>query len=243
VRIIQITDLHIHHVDEVVNGVNTKNNFINILKIVAKMDYDLLVITGDLSFFDGNKQVYIWIKQQLEKYNINNYHVIGGNHDNAAIMAKVFEKKQDLNGDELYYFIEPNFIFLDTIKGYCNSRQMDWFKAKMKEIEGIEPIVFMHHPPFKSGVPHMDSKYAFQQPEEFENICKLHSKKIFVFCGHYHNEISIVIDKINMFITPSAYVQIDMFNEEFEVYHTVPAFRIIDIDDSQLKTTVRYVFD
>ena len=242
-RIIQITDLHIDPVESVVNGVNTRQNFIMVLKELSKMDFDFVAITGDLSFSNGNEKVYLWIKQQLEKYNIKNYYVIGGNHDDAGIMAEVFDKKQYLHNDELYYFVEPNMIFLDTIKAYCSDKQLNWFAQKMKNIKQQNPIVFMHHPPFKSGVPHMDNKYAFQQSEEFSDICRSNAKTSFVFCGHYHNEVSIFRDNINMYITPSLYIQIDMFEEEFTKYHTIPAFRIIDIDDSELKTTVRYVFD
>ena len=242
-KIIQITDLHIHPVEDTVNGVNTKKNLQKVLQAVANIDYDMVAITGDLCFSDGNEDVYFWIKEQLEKYEIKNYHVIGGNHDNAKALAVVFEKTEFLNKDELYYSIDPNIIFLDTIKGYCSKNQLKWFKETMSGIKEQNPVIFMHHPPFKSGVPHMDNKYAFQQSEEFSDICNTNTKTSYVFCGHYHNEVSVLKDNINIYITPSTYVQIDMFEEDFKAYHTFPGFRIIDIDNSELKTTVRYVFD
>lgn len=242
-RIIQITDLHIYQNDQLVNGVDTRANFKNVLANIGNIEYDMVVITGDLCYSDGNKDVYKWIKRQLDEFEIKNYHVLGGNHDNAEELAEVFEVEEFIFENELYYFLEPGIIFLDTIKGYCSESQIKWFKEKIVSIKNLSPIIFMHHPPFKSGVPHMDRKYAFQQPELFNTICSLNDNKSFVFTGHYHNEISLITDNVNMFITPSTYVQIDMFEEDFQTSHSNPAFRVIDIDNSKIKTTVRYVFN
>ncbi len=242
-RIIQITDLHIYPKDEMINGVDTRQNFLKVLKIASDIPHDMVVITGDLSFFDANIEVYKWIKEKLEEYKISNYFIIGGNHDKAEKLAEVFDLKAGLTSDELYYFKEPNFIFLDTIKGFCSDEQWQWFEKKIIALKDKNPMIFMHHPPFKSGVPHMDKKYAFKQTDEFVRICSLNPNTAYVFCGHYHNEIFIAKDDINMFITPSTYLQIYMFNDDFEVDHRIPAFRIIDIDTKQIKTTVRYVYD
>jgi len=241
-RIIQITDLHINSKDDLVNGVDTRGNFINVLKRIKNLTFDFVVITGDLSFFNGDLEVYNWIKKQLNEFGIHEYFVIGGNHDDAELLAKAFDVEENLVETELYYFKEPNFVFLDTIKGYCNKKQLHWFEKTLKECN-INPIIFMHHPPFSSGVPHMDKKFAFQQSEQFFEICKRNSNESYVFCGHYHNEITVIKESVSSFITPSTYLQIDMFEEEFKVGHYVPAFRIIDIEKEQIKTTVVYVFN
>ena len=242
-RIIQITDLHIYPKEEMINGVDTRQNFIKILKKISNIPHDMVIITGDLSFFDADIKVYQWIKKQFDVFNIKNYYVIGGNHDKAKMLAESFNFKKDLHNDELYYSIEPDYIFLDTIKGYCSKEQLKWFEKKILDIKDKNPMIFMHHPPFKSGVPHMDNKYAFEQTDEFIRICSLNPNPVYVFCGHYHNEISLIRDNINMFITPATYLQIYMFNDDFEVDHRIPTFRIIDIDKKQIKTTVRYVYD
>ncbi len=242
-RIIQITDLHIYPKDEIINGVDTRLNFLKVLKAISNIQHDLVVITGDLSFFDAEENIYHWIKNQLAFYNITKYYIIGGNHDNANVLSESFDLKNDLHNDELYYFVEPNLIFLDTIKGFCSEKQLKWFENKILSLNKSNPVIFMHHPPFKSGVPHMDNKYAFEQPEKFTRICNNNPNPVYVFCGHYHNEITLIRDNINMFITPSTYLQIYMFNENFQVDHRIPAFRLIDIDKNQIKTTVRYVYD
>ncbi len=242
-KIIQITDLHIYSTDEVINGVDTRANFLNTLKKIQELDYHFLVITGDLCFSDGDIEVYRWIKQKLSEFGIENYYVIGGNHDDVSAIAEVFSLENKLKEDELYYFVEPNFIFLDTVKGYCNENQLEWFGEKMKSIKNTNPIIFMHHPPFRADVYHMDGKYYFKQSSRFEDICKTNDNVSYVFCGHYHNEITLIKDNINMFITPSTYLQIYMYSESFKVDHRIPAFRIIDIEENKVRTTVRYLLE
>ncbi len=242
-RIIQITDLHIYSKDEVINGVDTRANFLNILKKIQELEYDFLVITGDLCFSDGDIEVYKWIKQKLSEFGVEKYYVIGGNHDDVSAIAEVFNIKEHLNDDELYYFVEPNFIFLDTVKGYCNDKQLVWLSEKIKNIAHKNSIVFMHHPPFKADVYHMDGKYYFKQSSKFEEICNINHNASYVFCGHYHNEITLTKGNVNMFITPSTYLQIYMYSESFKVDHRIPAFRIVDIEDNKVRTTVRYLLE
>lgn len=242
-KIIQITDLHLNTSAEPVNGVDTRDNFVRTLIASVKLQPDMLVLSGDLSFHSGDREVYLWLKKQLEDAGIKNYKIIGGNHDDINVLAQVFDLTDNVTDEELFYFLEPNFIFLDTAKGFCNNRQLEWFKEKIISIAGLHPVIFMHHPPFKAGVPHMDNSYAFQQPEIFAEICKKGNKPPYVFCGHYHNEISLISEEINVFITPSSYLQIGIANKEFEIDHRIPGFRIIDLENNSIKTNVRYVFD
>lgn len=242
-RIIQITDPHINIENELVNGVDTKKNFLQVLHRAKEFAPDFFVFSGDLSFNSGNYNIYYWIREKLTQLNISEYHIIGGNHDDVNLLAEVFDNMKFLHNSELYYRSDNGIIFLDTVKGYCSAEQLIWLEETLKSISVPNPIIFMHHPPFKAGVPHMDGKYAFKQPQEFHDICKKIDKPITVFCGHYHNEISMLKDNVNVFITPSTYLQIGMKTEAFEIEHCIPGFRIIDIIDNTIKTNVIYVFD
>lgn len=242
-RIIQISDPHINIENELINGVDTKKNFLQVLQKAKEFVPDFFVFTGDLSFNSGNYDIYYWIREKITQMNISDYFIIGGNHDNVILLAEVFGNIRFLQNSELYYKLENGIIFLDTVKGFCTSEQLLWFEETLKSVKIPNPIIFMHHPPFKAGVPHMDSKYAFQQSDQFLEICRQHKKQIYVFCGHYHNEITIVEENVNVFITPSTYLQIGMRNEDFEISHKIPGFRVIDISNNNIKTKVIYVFD
>ena len=64
-RILQITDLHIGGVHEDTFGVDVRKNFDTILEKARKSAPDLIVITGDLCFETGNKEIYYWIHSKL----------------------------------------------------------------------------------------------------------------------------------------------------------------------------------
>ncbi|MGE5354726.1 MAG: metallophosphoesterase [Deltaproteobacteria bacterium] len=242
-RIVQITDLHINTTSETVNGIDTRANFIKTLNRAVSQNPDMLVLSGDLSFHSGNFEIYNWIKTVLKSKLLVDFHIIGGNHDDINTLAEVFELKDRIRDDELFYSIGEDIFFLDTIKGFCNHEQWNWFLEKISGTTNEHPVIFMHHPPFKAGVPHMDNKYSFQQSDIFEKIIVESGKQPYVFCGHYHNEITIARNGISVFITPSTYLQISSASEEFEIEHSIPAYRIIDIDNNVLKTSVKYVFD
>lgn len=242
-RIIQITDLHINHNDDLVNNVDTRKNFVKVLDEATALNPDLMVFTGDLCYQRSNPKIYEWIKSKLTERNISNYYVIPGNHDNSIELAHSFDLDHCIHGEELYYIRYPNMLFLDTSPGYCSIGQWNWLEEMLKNISMENLFVFMHHPPFKAGVPHMDEKYAFSQSEIFRNIFSDYKGKIFVFCGHYHNEITMKIDNFDVFVSPSTYLQISPKTIDFTIDHTIPAYRIIDIDNQILKTSVKYVFD
>lgn len=242
-KIIQITDIHINPKDELVNGVDTRKNFLKVLEEVSQIDYDFVVFSGDLSFQNANPDVYKWIMEQLKNYKIEKYRIIPGNHDESSVLAKSFGIGNYLHGTEMFYTEKPNYLFLDTALGYCSDDQWKWIDDTISNIDTDKMIVFMHHPPFKAGVPHMDGKYSFQQSEQFEYSFSKFKGDVFVLCGHYHNEIFLKRNNINIFITPSTYLQISNKTVEFNIEHRVPGYRVIEILNNEIKTSVKYVFD
>jgi len=61
-RIVQITDPHINTDFDLVQGVDTRKNFIKALHESLSYHPDMVVLTGDLAFQSGNREVYVWIK-------------------------------------------------------------------------------------------------------------------------------------------------------------------------------------
>jgi hypothetical protein len=47
----------------------------------------------------------------------------------------------------------------------------------------VRPI--MHHPPFATGIPHMD-KIALRNPESFSSVIARHRQVERIVCGHHH---------------------------------------------------------
>ncbi len=236
-RILQITDIHINKLFELTNQVNVIENFSAILESGMEYRPDLVVLTGDLGHNDLQINVYQWIKEQLQSRGVP-YRVIGGNHDDASMMADVFG---DVQGTKLYftYRVENfKFLFLNTIYGKVDDEQLEWLKEEIKE---DITAIFMHYPPFLSGIPHMDTKYAMQQRTYFLDVLLGVNQRFRIFTGHYHTERVIEYENVSVYITPSTFVQISDKTLEFTPDHYKPAYRMLEWDDGTFKSWVRYL--
>ena len=229
-RIIQLTDIHIPDIDSLPYNIDVRSQFFKCLIEIEELQPHLLVLSGDICLKEGNSETYFWVKEQLDKLKIP-IEVIPGNHDNPQLLADVFLKNEYLQyGNEYYFSHYPEgkqIIFLDSSKGYCSKRQYSWLKNELANAED-ECIIFMHHPPVKAGVPHMDFNYAFQQPEIMHNIVLESGREVHIFCGHYHVERSISYKNLHIHITPSTFFTLNGDHTGFEIEHSMPAFRIID---------------
>ncbi|MBK8349221.1 MAG: metallophosphoesterase [Saprospiraceae bacterium] len=232
-KICLITDLHIDSVGESPLSVDTRNNFVSVLEKVKETPFDLLILAGDLCHKKGDQAIYNWIYQSLPAGIPCN--VIAGNHDDAVIMASVFNLQSSLEGTELFYSVVSDgtrLIFLDTSSGMMSDVQFQWLKNQI-ERSGDEVYIFMHHPPLISYSYHMEPKYSFQQMEKFETLCQNFPDKVFnIFTGHYHIERFVSKSNMRVFITPSTFVQIDPNQTDFRPYNTLIGYREINILDS-----------
>ncbi len=242
-RIIQITDLHIAKVGaSTILDIDVWQKFKSVLAEAKKMEPDLLVVTGDLCYQSGETSIYQWIKKDLDDSELN-YQVIAGNHDDAALMATVFDLPLQKKTGECYYekrYESGKILFLDSAKAVLSQDQWDWFYKELAE--EIPMMIFIHHPPLLAQTPFMDNNYCFQQAAQFAEALAQKSDIIPVFCGHYHTERMVSAAQFNVFITPSTMAQIDPENPEYALKHLTPGFRVVDWDGTQLVTQVCYLF-
>lgn len=241
-RIIQITDLHIGTPEERPFEIDIRANFIKILTAIKAVPHDLLVISGDLCLHDGDVEIYLWIKQQLDGLQLN-YLVIPGNHDNQEMMFDVFDLQQKLEHQTLFLTSsseEPPIVLLDSGSGQLEDTTLQLLQAYLQAHP--RPIcLFMHHPPLKMGVPYMDSRYALREPEPLLKLLTGHPYPISIFTGHYHVEKSVRWQNLDVHVTPSCYFQIDWRQQHFAVDHHRIAYRQIDWDGATLQHAVVYL--
>ena len=210
--IAQISDMHI-----VEN--NDKNN-IQLEKTIKKINdfqpkIDLIVATGDLTD-NGLITEYKVLKKILSKA-IPDFYLIPGNHDNRENLLSTFYYQKYLYNNFLCYTLDHLpviLIFLDTlIEGkpegeICNDR-ISWLSKKLLDYKNKPAIIFLHHPPFDTGIWWMDAiglkgrKKLKKLIEKFDNIEAILS-------GHAHRPILRKWARTLGHVAPSTAHQIEL---------------------------------
>ncbi len=244
-KIVQITDSHIGQESEIIRGVDVRKNYLRILEAVTACSPDLVIHTGDMCAFEGDAAIYRWIsrvtRDQLKEIP---FYAIPGNHDDSRMMAAEFRLPMHPEQGEVFYSIQSPYgrlLMADSARGRLSDIQLEWLKLSL-QANNKHTVIFIHHPPCLCHVPYMDDNYALQDRKRVMDTIQGESNaEVFIFCGHYHVDKSIHLDNVDVFITPSSYFQIDASQKDFAVDHYRVGYRMIEITDEALITSVYYL--
>jgi 3',5'-cyclic AMP phosphodiesterase CpdA len=157
---------------------------------------DLVLATGDL-VDKGEAAEYERLRELLAPLTMPVY-LIPGNHDAREPLRQVFADHAYLPRDGfLHYVVETEalrLIGLDTLipqsgGGELCGERLDWLQARLAEKPDTPTLVFMHHPPFDSGIAKMDSP-ALVGRDRFAAIIAAAPQVERVLCGHLHRPIT-----------------------------------------------------
>lgn len=239
----QITDLHIGQTDENTYGVDVRHNFLMILGEIKTLDPDYIIITGDLCYEHGDIAIYQWIKSKMDNLEIP-YLVLPGNHDDSALMKEVFEIDYTQEEDEIFFakrLGKHRALFLDSSKANMSDIQLKWLKRQLYQSADEHLLIFTHYPPIKVGIPFMDKKYSYKGSSELLEILSDYPSNIYLFCGHYHTDRKIALNKLHIQISPSIIWQIDPYSQDFKIEHYRTGFRMITVKKESIITSLHYL--
>ncbi|HUL41788.1 MAG TPA: phosphodiesterase [Burkholderiales bacterium] len=196
----QITDLHLTAEGSLAEGrIDTAASLARCIAQIIRLDPapDVLMITGDLANL-GHPEEYIRLRRLLAPLNLPTF-VIPGNHDDRSILHTAFDDCNYLpkQGPFLHYVVDDfplRLIALDTVvanQGYgalCADR-LDWIKARLGEARTQPTLIFMHHPPFATGIAHMDAIRLLDGADAFGAIVAGQDHIKLIACGHVHRTI------------------------------------------------------
>jgi 3',5'-cyclic-AMP phosphodiesterase len=209
----QITDLHIRPEGQLVyRRVDTAGH---LTRAVAHLNAvsprpDVVLITGDL-VDAGKPQAYAYLRELLKPLAIP-YFIIPGNHDNSQFLRQAFADHHYLRQNRafLHYVVDDfplRLIGLDsTVPGedggrLCHSR-LTWLAAALAAAPSRATLLFVHHPPFDTGLRFMDG-YKCEGGAELGRLLQRHPQVVGLLCGHLHRTIQRQWCGIPAVIAPS----------------------------------------
>lgn len=196
--IAQISDTHIKTPGRMAYGqVDTAAALSACINHLARQDTqpDLVLFTGDLADF-GTAEEYAHFKTLLTPLNLPIY-LLPGNHDNRDAMREAWpDAPWAAQQGPLHSAIEDwpiRIICLDTVRpgsggGHLGPDDLAWLDQKLSEKPNQPTIVAMHHPPFISGIAHMDA-ITLDNAQAFAAVVARHPQIERIVCGHLHRPI------------------------------------------------------
>jgi 3',5'-cyclic AMP phosphodiesterase CpdA len=159
---------------------------------------DLVIATGDLADC-GLASEYEELGDLLEPLSMPVY-LVPGNHDRRGELFDAFASDGYFNNDDgfLHYVVEGHdvrLIGLDTVvpghgHGEMCAARLAWLEARLSEAAKQPTLVFMHHPPFSTGLGDMD-RINCRNGAALADLLRRFDNIERVVCGHHHRPITV----------------------------------------------------
>ncbi len=157
---------------------------------------DVVLATGDL-VDAGTAAEYGLLREILTPLAIPLL-PIPGNHDERGALLAGFANHPHLRQMDgfICYTVEDwpvRLVALDSVipgepGGEVCARRRDWLDRALGAQPHRPTLVFVHHPPFATGVGHMDAM-GLREPNKLAEIVRRHPQVERVLCGHLHRNI------------------------------------------------------
>lgn len=196
--IAQITDTHIQRPGALTYGiVDTAAMLRNCVTQIVQLDPqpDLILLTGDLTDL-GRAEEYAHLRQLLKPLR-QKIIVIPGNHDDREMLRAAWQDADYLPATGFLHFVLEDYplrlIGLDTVVpgegggALCDER-LAWLTTVLAQRPAAPTVIMMHHPPFITGIDHMDA-LGLSGREAFAEIMRGNPQVERVLCGHLHRAI------------------------------------------------------
>lgn len=198
--IAQISDLHIKAEGKLAYGiVDTAKMLRDCVADIMSLNPlpDVVLVTGDTVDY-GRKNEYDLVKDILAPLRMPLYFVVG-NHDEGAALHEAFSgpgfEYLEQCGEFLQYAVQLGDIRLVTLdtsvpmegRGRLCSKRLAWLEDRLSE-DKTPTLVALHHPPFITGIAHMDA-IGLEGSDALESVIARHSHVERLLCGHIHRSI------------------------------------------------------
>lgn len=172
---------------------------------------DAVICTGDLTD-TGTAEEYAALRPLLDDLSCP-YFVVPGNHDTRDGLVAAFADLGYLDGGQPFvgYAVDRfplRLVGFDTTLpgqpfGVFDAARADWLDAVLAARPQAPTLVFGHHPPFLSGIAHMDAQNLLD-PGALETVLRRHPQLRHAAFGHVHRAIDTVFAGVPASVGPNA---------------------------------------
>jgi 3',5'-cyclic AMP phosphodiesterase CpdA len=195
----QITDIHLKAGRKPAYGiVDTATMLERCVDSVMQLKQrpDVVLLTGDLVDY-GRDDEYALLATLLKPLTMPMY-LIPGNHDEREALRRAFPEHTYLRqwAPFVQYAIDDypvRVVALDTLipgqgGGRLCDERLQWLDNTLAEKPDTPTLVVMHHPPFRTGLGHMD-RLGLDGADALEAVIFRHPQVERLACGHLHRSI------------------------------------------------------
>lgn len=220
--IAQISDFHLAAGGRAVYGVvDTASHLRRCVDALGALDPapDVILATGDL-VDAGSDDEYHLLREILTSL-ASPVFVIPGNHDEREAFLRGFADQPYLDTamNRVRYVVDGfplRLIGLDTVTpgaahGNLDDESLEWLDQTLGEQPQRPTLVFMHHPPFRTGIRYMDDiGLDHGDALRLGTIVSRHSQIRKMVCGHLHRAIETHWYGVPVSTAPSCAHQIEL---------------------------------
>jgi Icc protein len=219
VHIAQISDLHIKPKGTLAYG--RVDTAAALERCVAALNAfrprpDFVVISGDLADTPVAEE-YQYLKRLLAPLELP-FAGIPGNHDSRELMRAEFPSAAHAHPsgplDQRIEIAGIDLLLLDSSvpgnpHGELDALTLQWLESTLASAPDKPALVFLHHPPFKTGIWHMDRQNLLNAAE-LAAIVRRHPRVQRIATGHVHRAALTTFAGIATTICPAPNHAVDL---------------------------------
>jgi 3',5'-cyclic-AMP phosphodiesterase len=231
VLIAQISDLHIRPPGELTSG--RVDTAAALMRCVGEVNAfaprpDLVVISGDLVDIPVQES-YDYLLRLLAPLEFA-FVAIPGNHDDRDLMRNALPDGQYADARGALNAVRTirgiDVVLIDSVvpgavHGELDAATLAWLDRTLDASRERPALLFLHHPPFVTGIRHMDLD-NLRNADALAAILRRHPRARLVASGHVHRAVAATFAGASATICPAPNLAVALDLDE----HLPPSFRI-----------------